>query len=59
LINARTGFIKNSPNIEGDKAKFVIAFDIWTIFNRTSSGIYKLAFKKIIIFLESRKDLPL
>ena len=41
------------------KPKIVVAFQIGTIFNGTSSGIYKLTFKKLIIFLESRKDLPL
>ena len=41
------------------KPKIVVAFQIGTIFNGTSSGIYKPAFEKKIIFLESRKDLPL
>ena len=36
-----------------------IALNIWTFFNESSSGIYQLAFEKIIIILESRKDLPL
>ena len=51
--------LTKGSNIEVDKPKFVIALNIWTIFNGTSSGIYKLAFEKIIIFLESNKDSPL
>ena len=55
----RTGPIKNGPNFEGDKAKIIIAVEIWDIFNETSFGIYKLAIEKIMIFLESIKNFHL
>ena len=50
---------KNGLNFDCDKPKIVIAIEIWTIFNETSFGIYNLAIEKIIIFLESRKNMPL
>ena len=58
-INAKTCFIKNGPNFYGDNNFWFIAIKIQTIYNRTSYGINELAFEKPIIFLETRKDLPL
>ena len=58
-INVRTGVIKNCPFFDCDKIFWLVAIKIETIFNRTSSGIYKLAFEKLITFFESRNDLPL
>ena len=46
-------------NFDCDKPKIVIAIEIWTIFNETSFGIYVPAIEKIIIFLESRKNMSL
>ena len=56
FINVRTGFIKNCPFFDCDKNFWLVAIKIQMIFNRTSSGIYKLAIEKLITFLESRKD---
>ena len=53
------GPIKNGLNFDCDKPKIVITIEMLTIFNETSFGIYNLAIEKIIIFLESRKNLPL
>ena len=51
--------LKMVQNFKPRQKKILIAIEIWTIFNETCFGIYILAIEKIIIFLESRKNLPL